>query len=32
MSTREEIVQPIEDHPAGRLGTNPADQIAPRHA
>jgi redox-sensitive bicupin YhaK (pirin superfamily) len=30
MNTREEIVQAIEDYQQGRLGTVPADQIAPR--
>ena len=31
MNTREEIVQAIEDYQAGRLGTIPADQLAPRN-
>jgi redox-sensitive bicupin YhaK (pirin superfamily) len=31
MNTREQIVQAIEDYQAGRLGTVPADQLAPRH-
>ena len=30
MNTREEITQAIEDYQAGRLGTIPADQLAPR--
>ena len=30
MNTREEILQAIEDYQAGRLGTIPADQLAPR--
>jgi redox-sensitive bicupin YhaK (pirin superfamily) len=30
MNTREEILQAIEDYEAGRLGTVPADQLAPR--
>jgi redox-sensitive bicupin YhaK (pirin superfamily) len=30
MNTREEIVQAIDDYQAGRLGTVPADQLAPR--
>jgi len=31
MNTRAEIAQAIEDYNAGRLGTIPADQLAPRH-
>lgn len=31
MNSREEIIQAIEDYQQGRLGTIPADQIAPRH-
>ena len=31
MNTRSEIVQAIEDYNAGRLGTIPADQMAPRN-
>ena len=31
MNSREEIIQAIEDYEKGRLGTIPADQIAPRH-
>jgi redox-sensitive bicupin YhaK (pirin superfamily) len=31
MNTREEILQAIEDYQAGRLGTVPADQLAPRN-
>jgi redox-sensitive bicupin YhaK (pirin superfamily) len=31
MNTREEILQAIEDYQAGRLGTIPADQLAPRN-
>jgi redox-sensitive bicupin YhaK (pirin superfamily) len=30
MNTREEILQAIDDYQAGRLGTVPADQLAPR--
>ena len=30
MNTRQEIIQAIEDYRAGRLGTVPADQLAPR--
>ena len=30
MNTREEILQAIEDYQAGRIGTIPADQLAPR--
>jgi hypothetical protein len=30
MNTREEIVQALDDYQAGRLGTIPADQMAPR--
>ena len=30
MNTRAEIVQAVEDYQAGRLGTIPADQLAPR--
>jgi redox-sensitive bicupin YhaK (pirin superfamily) len=30
MNTREEIMQALEDYQAGRLGTIPADQLAPR--
>jgi redox-sensitive bicupin YhaK (pirin superfamily) len=30
MNTREQIVQAVEDYQAGRLGTIPADQLAPR--
>ena len=30
MNTREEILQALEDFDAGRLGTVPADQLAPR--
>ena len=31
MNTREEILQAIDDYQAGRLGTVPADQLAPRN-
>jgi redox-sensitive bicupin YhaK (pirin superfamily) len=31
MNTREEIIQAIEDYEAGRLGTIPADQLAPKN-
>jgi quercetin 2,3-dioxygenase len=31
MNSREEIIQALEDYEQGRLGTVPADQIAPRH-
>jgi len=31
MTTREEIIQAIEDYEAGRLGTIPADQLAPKN-
>jgi redox-sensitive bicupin YhaK (pirin superfamily) len=31
MNSREEIIQAIEDYQQGRLGTIPADQMAPRH-
>jgi hypothetical protein len=31
MNTRQEITDAIEDYQQGRLGTIPADQIAPRH-
>jgi redox-sensitive bicupin YhaK (pirin superfamily) len=31
MNTRQEILQAIEDYQAGRLGTVPADQLAPRN-
>jgi quercetin 2,3-dioxygenase len=31
MNTREEILQAIDDFQAGRLGTVPADQLAPRN-
>jgi len=31
MNTRAEIAQAIEDYNAGRLGTIPADQLAPRN-
>jgi quercetin 2,3-dioxygenase len=31
MNTREEIIQALEDYQAGRLGTVPADQLAPRN-
>jgi redox-sensitive bicupin YhaK (pirin superfamily) len=31
MNTREEIMQAIDDYEAGRLGTVPADQLAPRN-
>jgi quercetin 2,3-dioxygenase len=31
MNSREEIIQAIEDFEKGRLGTIPAEQIAPRH-
>lgn len=31
MNTREEILQAIEDHRYGRMGTIPADQLAPRN-
>ncbi len=31
MNSREEIIHAIEDYQQGRLGTIPADQIAPRH-
>jgi hypothetical protein len=31
MNTRAEILQAIEDYNAGRLGTIPADQMAPRN-
>jgi redox-sensitive bicupin YhaK (pirin superfamily) len=31
MNTREEILQAIDDYEAGRLGTVPADQLAPRN-
>jgi len=30
MNTRAEILQAIDDYQAGRLGTIPADQLAPR--
>jgi quercetin 2,3-dioxygenase len=30
MNTRAEIIQAVEDYQAGRLGTIPADQLAPR--
>jgi len=30
MNTREEILQAIEDYQTGRLGTIPADQLAPK--
>jgi quercetin 2,3-dioxygenase len=31
MNTRDEIVQAVEDYQAGRLGTVPAEQLAPRN-
>jgi hypothetical protein len=31
MNSREEIIEAMEDYEKGRLGTIPADQIAPRH-
>jgi quercetin 2,3-dioxygenase len=31
MNTRQEIIQALEDYQAGRLGTVPADQLAPRN-
>jgi len=31
MNTREEIRQAIDDYQSGRLGTIPADQLAPRN-
>jgi redox-sensitive bicupin YhaK (pirin superfamily) len=31
MNTRDEIIQAVEDYQAGRLGTIPADQLAPRN-
>jgi redox-sensitive bicupin YhaK (pirin superfamily) len=31
MNSREEILQAMDDYERGRLGTIPADQIAPRH-
>jgi Pirin C-terminal cupin domain len=31
MNSREEIAQAVRDFEQGRLGTIPADQIAPRH-
>src|SRR6476660_2285926 len=31
MNTRQEIIQAVEDYQAGRLGINPADQLAPRN-
>jgi redox-sensitive bicupin YhaK (pirin superfamily) len=31
MNTRAEILQAIDDYQAGRLGTVPADQLAPRN-
>jgi quercetin 2,3-dioxygenase len=30
MNTREQLIQAVEDYEAGRLGTIPADQVAPR--
>jgi len=30
MNTKEQLIQAIEDYQAGRLGTIPADQVAPR--
>jgi hypothetical protein len=30
MNTREEILQAIEDHQAGRLGLVPAEELVPR--
>jgi hypothetical protein len=30
MNTRDEILQALEDYQHGRLGTIPADQLAPR--
>jgi hypothetical protein len=31
MNTRAEVFQAIDDYEAGRLGTVPADQLAPRN-
>jgi len=31
MNTRDEIIQAVEDYEAGRLGTIPADQLAPKN-
>jgi hypothetical protein len=31
MNTRDQLTQAVEDYEAGRLGTIPADQLAPRH-
>ena len=31
MNARDQLIQAVADYEAGRLGTIPADQIAPRH-